>query len=153
MFIWRFNDILQCCGLVQSVSGTTHILGHTLDVLISPCDSDFVPNVSVGDFISDLAAIRCKLDFSYLSTSIEKWVSYCRYHRINIDQFHYDLNNIPFVWSHEGTAAELYDQYMVGVTQVLNKHAPIISHKAKRQSDEWLSDSFHMARTLRQQFE
>ena len=48
----RFNDILQCCSLVQSVSGPTHILGHTLDVLISPCDSDFVHNVSV-DFISD----------------------------------------------------------------------------------------------------
>ena len=46
----RFNDILQCCGLVQSVSGPTHILGHTLDVLITPCDSDFVHNVSDGDF-------------------------------------------------------------------------------------------------------
>ena len=58
----RFNDILQCCGLVQSVRGPTHLLGHTLDVLISPCDSDFLHNVSVGDFISD----------------------HHRYHRINI---------------------------------------------------------------------
>ena len=80
----RFNDILQCCGLVQSVSGPTHLLGHTLDVLISPCDSDFVRNVSVGDFISDHAAIRCQLDFSHPSTSIDKWVSYRRYHRIDI---------------------------------------------------------------------
>ena len=91
----RFNDILQCCGLVQSVSGPTHLLGHTLDVLISPCDSDFVHNVSVGDFISDHAAIRCQLDFSHPSTSIDKWVSYRRYHRIDIDQFRNDLNNIP----------------------------------------------------------
>ena len=42
---------------------------------------------------------------------------------------------------------------MVGVTQVLNKHAPIISRKAKRQSDEWLSDSYRMARSLKRQFE
>ena len=28
----RFNDILQCCGLIQGVSAPTHILGHTLDV-------------------------------------------------------------------------------------------------------------------------
>ena len=132
----RFNNILQCCGLVQSVSGPTHILGHTLDILISPCDSDFVRNVSVGNFIFDHAAIRCQLDFSHPSTSIKKWVSYHRYHRINIDQFRNDVNNISFVRSLEETAAELYDQYMVGVTQVLNKHAPIISHKAKRQSDE-----------------
>ena len=58
----RFNDILQCCGLVSvSVSCPTHILGHTLDILISPCDYDFVRNVSVGDFISDHDAIRCQL--------------------------------------------------------------------------------------------
>ena len=68
----RFNDILQCCSLSQCVSGPTHILGHTLDILISPCDSDFVCNVNVGDFISDHAAIRCQLDFSHPTTCIEK---------------------------------------------------------------------------------
>ena len=98
---FRFNDILQFCGLVQSVSGPTHILGHTLDVLISPCDSDFVRNVSVGDFISDHAAIRCQLDFSHPSSSIEKWDFYHRYHWTNTDQFRNDLYNIPFVRSPE----------------------------------------------------
>ena len=70
----RFNDILQCCSLSQCVSGLTHILGHTLDVLISPCDSDFVCNVNVGDFISDHAAIRCQLNFSHPTSCIEKMV-------------------------------------------------------------------------------
>ena len=42
---------------------------------------------------------------------------------------------------------------MVGVTQVLDKHVPIISRKAKQQSDEWLSDSYCMARSLRRQYE
>ena len=102
---------------------------------------------------SDHAAIRCQLEFSHPTTCIEKMVSYHRYHRIIIDQFRNDLSNIPFVLSLEGTAPELYDQYMVGVTQVLDKHAPIISRMTKRQSDEWLSDSYHMACSLRQQFE
>ena len=79
--------------------------------------------------------------------------SHRRYHRIDIDQFRNDLNNIPFVRSPEGTAAELYDQYITGVAQVLDKHAPIISRKAKQQSDEWLSDLYHMARSLRWLFE
>ena len=60
------------------------------------------------------------------------------------------INNIPFVRSPEGTAAELYDQYITGVTQVLDKHAPITSCK---QPDEWLSDLYRMARSLRWQFE
>ena len=94
-----------------------------------------------------------KLDFSHPTTCIEKMVSYRRYHRIDIDEFRNDLRNIPFVLSPGGTAAELYDQYMVGVTQVLDKHAPIISCMTKRQSDEWLSDSYRTARSLRRQFE
>ena len=49
--------------------------------------------------------------------------------------------------------AELYDQYLVGVTQLLDKHAPIISHMTKQQSHEWLSDSYRMAHFLRWQFE
>ena len=105
----RFNGILQCCSLIQGVSDPTHILGHTLDVLISPGDSDFVCNVSVGDFNFDHAAIRCQLDFSHPSTCIEKMVSYCRYHRIDINQVRNDLSNIPFVLSPEGTVAEQYD--------------------------------------------
>ena len=149
----RFNNILQCCTLIQGVSGPTHILGHTLDIFISPCDSDFVSNVSVGDFLSDHAAVRCQLDFSHTSTCIEKMVSYHRYDRIDINQFRNDLSNIPFVLSPEGTAAELYDQYMVGVTQVLDKHAPIISCMTKWQSDEWLSDSYNIAPSLMRQFE
>ena len=82
-------------------------------------------------------------DFSHPTTCIEKMVFYCRYHRIDIDQFRNDLRNIPFVLSPGGTAAELYDQYMVCVTQVMHKHAPIISCMTKWQSDEWLSDSYH----------
>ena len=80
-------------------------------------------------------------------------ISYRRYHRIDIDEFCNDLSNIPFVLSPGGTAAERNDQDMVGVTQVLDRHAPIISHMTKRQSDEWLSDSYHMACSLRRQFE
>ena len=131
-----FNDILQCCSLSQCVSGPTHIVGHTLDVLISPCHCDFVQNVHFGYFISDHAAIRCQLNFSHPTTCIEKMISYHRYHRIDIDQFRNNLSNIHFVLSPGRTAAEQYDQYMVGVIQVLDKHAPIISHMTKRQSDE-----------------
>ena len=149
----RFYDILQCCSLIQCVNSPTHILGHTLDVLISPGDSDFVCNVNVGDFISDHAAIRCQLDFSHPVIYIGKMVSYRRYHKIDINQFRKDLRNIPFVLSPAGTATELYDQYRADVTQVLDKHAPIISRMAKRQSDEWLSESYCMARSLRWQFE
>ena len=73
-------QFFQVLLFYQSVSGLTQILGHTLDILISPCNSDFVHNVSVGDFFSDHAVIQCRLDFSHPTTCIEKnsllsWVS------------------------------------------------------------------------------
>ena len=71
----RFNDILQCCNMVQGCTGHTHILGQTKDVLIFPCDSDFAQNIRVGDFISDQTVIRYQLDFSHPETSIERLAS------------------------------------------------------------------------------
>ena len=60
----RFHDILQCYNVFQGVIGPNDILGHTLGILISPCDFNFVQNVSDVDFISGHAVFRCKLDFS-----------------------------------------------------------------------------------------
>ena len=57
--------------MVLGVTGPTHILGHTLDALISPFDSDFVRNVSVGNFIHDHAVFICQLDFFRPAASIE----------------------------------------------------------------------------------
>ena len=55
-------------------------------------------------------------------------------------------NNIPFVLSLGGTASELYEQYLNGLTHMLDKHAPIISRMAQKQSLEWwLSELYCMA--------
>ena len=44
-----------CCNFAQGIGGSSHRLEHTLDVLIWPCDSDFVWNDIVDKFISDHA--------------------------------------------------------------------------------------------------
>ena len=48
--------------MVQGVTGPTNILGHSLDVLFSPFDSEFVWSVNVDDFISDHVVRRSRLD-------------------------------------------------------------------------------------------
>ena len=134
----------------QCVSGLTHILGH---VLISPCYSDFCSVLMLETLSQTMLLYDANSAFPTQQPALKKMVSYHRYHRIDIDQFRNDLSNIAFVLSPGGTVAELYDQYMVGVTEVLDVHAPIISRMTKRQSDEWLSDSYRMAHSLRRQFE
>ena len=78
--------------------------------------------------------------------------------KIDTDQFYNDLYSIEFVSSPGGTASELYDQNVDGLTHLLDKPAPDISRMAKKQlakmqSAEWLSDSFLMACSLSRQFE
>ena len=104
--------------MVQGVTVPTHILRHTWDALIAPCDSDFVQNVRVGDFIFDHAIIRCQWDFSWPATSTERLVSYCQYHKIDTDHFCNELNNIPFVLSPGETVSELHDQYVNVLTHI-----------------------------------
>ena len=69
--LFNFNNVLQCCNLVQGVTGTTHILGHTLDVLLTRGELDFVQNIRVGDFISDHDVVSCMLDFCHPATISE----------------------------------------------------------------------------------
>ena len=59
-----------------------------LGLVTSFSDSDFVWNVSVGNFITNHAVIRCQLDFSCPSTNIEQRVSYSWYPKVDIDHFH-----------------------------------------------------------------
>ena len=59
-----FSDLLESCNLAQYVNGPTHIHGHTLDLILTPIDSNVISTVHIGDFMSDHAIVKCKLDFS-----------------------------------------------------------------------------------------
>jgi hypothetical protein len=45
----RFMDTLQACGLQQHVNEPTHVLGHTLDVVISRDTSRIISDVTITD--------------------------------------------------------------------------------------------------------
>ena len=47
---------------------------------------------------------------------------------------------------------DLYEQYVHNV-DVLDKHAPLISRLKKKDSADWVSDSYRRAKSLRPQFE
>ena len=72
--------------------------------------------------------IHIRIKFS----QTEKHVSYCRYHKMDIDLFCQYLNNILFVLSPDANASE-YNQYVASLTYALNKHVPVISRMEKRQ--------------------
>ena len=61
----RFHDILESFNLTQNISCSTHIAGHTLDLVITRCGENFVSMFEVSDpGISDHMAVKCKLQFA-----------------------------------------------------------------------------------------
>ena len=58
----RFNNILESFNLHQHVNLSTHKHGHTLDLVITRSDDDFVTGVEIKDpLLSDHSAVHCKL--------------------------------------------------------------------------------------------
>ena len=58
----HFRDLLDTMGLVQHVKQPTHILGHTLDLIITRQSDDFVAEEPLSErFIFDHADAICSL--------------------------------------------------------------------------------------------
>ena len=60
-------------------------------------------------------------------------VSYCSYHKIDMQKFCDDLGNISFVLSPASTAADLNDQYVPDLGCLLDRHAPLTCGNFKKE--------------------
>ena len=81
---------LDSCDLKQFVNQPTHLLGHTLDLILSPIDQDTIIDVKIGDFVSD-HAVKCSIILPHQAAHTQNKVKYRRYHRINMSDFRSDL--------------------------------------------------------------
>ena len=53
-----------------------------------------------------------------------------------------DLKNTSFVKSPADAVADLYEQYVHDLGNVLDRHTPLISRITKKDSATWMSDDF-----------
>ena len=128
----KILNLFDTSNLVQNVNKCTHLHGHILDLILSQSDSSFVINVTVGEMVSDHALVKCHLDLACPAISKVDSISYCRYHKINMQSFCEVLANTSFVTSPASTAADLYDQYISDLGGVLDRHAPLICGRARK---------------------
>ena len=149
----KFMTFLDSCDLKQFVNQPTHLLGHTLDLILSPSDQDTIIDVKIGDFVSDHALVKCSIILPHQATHTQNKIKYRRYHRIDMSDFRSDLKNTSFVKSPTDSVMDLYEQYVHDLADILDKHAPLISRLKKKDSTDWVSDSYQRAKSLRRQFE
>ena len=152
---YKFMTFLDSCDLKQLVNQPTHLHGHTLDLILSPSDQDTIVDVKIltSDFVSDNALVKCSIVLPHQAAHTPNKVQYRRYHRINMCNFRSDLKNTSFVKSPAHAVVDLYEQYVHDLVDVLDKHAPLIYRLKKKDSADWVSDSYGRAKSLRHQFE
>ena len=71
----QLSSLIDSFGLVQHVSGSTHIKGHNLNLVIARAEDDIIQGCMVGSFISDHNAIHfgVKSGKEHLCFSIHFW--------------------------------------------------------------------------------
>ena len=157
----RFINLLACSGLKQHVNDPTHILGHTLDILITRDTSDVVSNVEVldiglsdndGNVIRDHYAITCLITQPSPATS-RKNVSYRKLKSINLDSFHNDIQASSSLNDYSGTLNETTTRYVSSLNDLIDKHAPlpqrtITVRPHARWYNEQLRNAKHMSSKL-----
>ena len=65
------------------------------------------------------------VDFPSLVTPMQKVVTFCQYHKMDIDKFRSDLLAIPFLISPSDDIDLLHEEYMSGLSGLLDIHAPV----------------------------
>ena len=149
----KFYNLIDCCDLHQHVTQPTHLHGHTLDLLLTPSDSEIISHVNVGQFISDHAFVKCHINLSCPLKAKPNKISYRCYHKIDMNDFRADLLNCNFVRHPDVRAAGLYDQYCMDMGLILDKHAPLVTKHLVQRPAGWLTESYKAAKALHRQYE
>ena len=141
-----FLYVLEYFGLQQHVKQPTHVLGHTLDLIISRYSDNLLKAPPVTDFfVSDHTSLVCNLA-SRISYSAAKVINYRKLRQIDVESFKKDLSEtslcqrLPdgyFITSTEDLN-KLVADYNSTLSNLLNHHAPLKSKTVrKRPSLPW----------------
>ena len=95
----RFMDTIKACGLQQHVHIPTHVLGHTLEVVISRDTShiisdDNITNPELCDNLGKLTRDHFAVGFTTTLVKpahIQKIVSYRKLRAIDVEAFKHDI--------------------------------------------------------------
>ena len=134
-------DILNATGFHQHVSGMTHRLGNTLDLVITRIsDSILSHEPKIHDFISDHAAICCELKISCPLPCVKR----VKYRKLkNIDKDNFKLEVASMFRSHYGSKnlSYLVDDYQNKFINLMDKVAPEVTKLIRvRHRQPWYND-------------
>ena len=124
MVVINFN--MTFLNLKQLVSQPPHMHGHMLDLILSLSDQDTFVDVQICDIMSYHALVKCSIAFPCQVAHIQNLVHNRIYHCINMCDLYSDLKNTSFIKSLASAIADLHEQYVNDLDDVLDRHTPLV---------------------------
>jgi len=141
-----FISLTDSFDLKQYVSDSTNSGGHTLDLVFSRAADDFISTCYVSDVISDHRAVQWYASVNQ-PLRPKKTVEFRKTKSIDFNSFISDLSSLPIVTGHSVDCESAVLQYNDGLSDVLNRHAPLIKRTfIVRPDNPWDNEMIHSAR-------
>ncbi len=148
----EFLNLIDAFNLVQSVTGPTHKLGHTLDLVLSygltVCDFEIMETVfSDHKSVVFNMSLSCSLEKPCVSTrwcrimNSETSNDFCTMYEAAFSNSYYDCSS-------DLCADELLSSFTSVCSNILDSIAPLKTRCFKSKSEPWLNNSTCAARRL-----
>ena len=149
----RFRDNLSTHSLCQLVSGSTHMDGHTLDLVITKSTDNLVSNTTVSDFLTDHGAVHCCLHLPK-PQPLRHPIQYRNYAAIDKHVLREDIATSTLCLDPATSAASLLEQHNTTLSLLLDKHAQVLTRTLTiRSKVPWFNGDIKMAKQKRRQLE
>ena len=138
----QLSSLLSSMNLKQHISFPTHSGGHTLDLVITSDDSNIISStaslpISPSDHLPIVTT--CSLSIPIVPTP--SLVTFRKFSLIDINQFKDDIMNSPLIKDPPSSLTELVQVYNSTLTNIINKHAPLITRPQRNQSNPWYNQT------------
>ena len=143
----RLMDLLTSMGLEQHVSNSTHISGHTLDLVVTRCSDSVLAAKPITDHLfSDHITVVCDLTLGKPSPMLKK-LSYRKIKAIDREKLRQDLSTSELCQDSPVALNDLVECYNATLTQALDQHAPVRTKVVRsRPLVPWFNEDIRVAR-------
>ena len=138
----KFRALLGSFDLLQKVNFPTHILGHTIDLVLTKSRNDNISHVHATEAFSDHFSITFKVNITPQRQISGDTVTFRKYHKINMEAMRKDLLSSELIVDPKNNSDALYSQYHSTLTTLIDKHVPSITkHVRSKYIPGWVNDS------------
>ena len=136
----QFMSLLSCSNLTQHVTFPTHTSNHILDLVITSCGTSLNPSVSFSPLSpSDHVPVFTCLSIDRHSPPHPTVRSFRCLTSIILDDFIHDISLSSLITQPPSSLSELVNCYDTTLSNILNKHAPLVTKCSRKNYNPWYS--------------